>query len=59
MKSPGGARTASRQSLGRPYARLSVILGAVALATALCALIFQWAPVRRRFGIAEKRSSVG
>jgi hypothetical protein len=42
---------AVRQSMGQPYTRLAVILGGVALATALCALIFQWKPVRGRFGL--------
>lgn len=53
------ALIAIRQSLGQPYTRLAVILGAVALATALCALIFQWGPVRRRFGIAQGKGSGG
>lgn len=43
------ALIAVRQSMGQPYTRLAIILGAVALATALCALIFQWRPVRERF----------
>ena len=47
------ALVAIRQSLGQPYARLVIILGAVALATALCALIFQWRPVRERFRIGD------
>jgi len=46
---------AVRQSMGQPYTRLAVILGAVALATALCALIFQWRPVRERFGLDRGR----
>jgi hypothetical protein len=44
---------AMRQSAGQPYTRLAIILGAVALATAACALIFQWRPVRERFGLAR------
>ena len=43
------ALVAVRQSMGQPYTRLALILGAVALATALCALLFQWRPVRERF----------
>lgn len=46
------ALIAIRQSMGMPYTRLALILGAVALATGLCALIFQWRPVRERFGLA-------
>jgi ABC-type methionine transport system permease subunit len=49
------ALIAVRQSLGQPYTRLALILGAVALATGLCALIFQWRPVRTRFGLAPAR----
>jgi hypothetical protein len=45
------ALIALRQATGQPYARLAIILGAVALATGLCALIFQWGPVRARYGI--------
>ena len=41
------ALIAVRQSMGQPYTRLAIILGAVALATALCALLFQWRPVAR------------
>jgi hypothetical protein len=40
---------AVRQSFGQPYARLAAILGTVALLTALCALLFQWRPLRERF----------
>jgi len=47
------ALIAVRQSMGQPYTRLALILGGVALATALCALIFQWRPVRARFGLAR------
>ena len=46
---------ALRQSMGQPYARLALILGAVALATGLCALIFQWRQVKARFGIQSTR----
>lgn len=47
------ALVALRQSTGQPWTRLALILGAVALATAACALIFQWRPVRERFGIGK------
>ena len=46
---------ALRLSMGQPYTRLAIILGAVALATGLCALIFQWRPVQARFGLAPTR----
>ena len=49
------ALIAVRQSMGQPYTRLALILGSVALATALCALIFQWRPVRLRFGMPEAK----
>jgi hypothetical protein len=42
---------AMRQSMGQPWTRLALILGAVALVTAACALLFRWRPVRERFGI--------
>ena len=48
---------AARQSMGQPYTRLALILGAVALATGLCALIFHWRPVRRRFGMSDTTRS--
>jgi hypothetical protein len=47
------ALVALRQSMGQPYTRLALILGAVALATAACALLFRWRPVRERFRIGE------
>jgi hypothetical protein len=43
------AFVAMRQSLGMPYARLALILGAVALATAACALVFEHRVMRERF----------
>ncbi len=49
------ALIAVRQSMGQPYTRLALILGAVALATALCALLFQWKPLRERFRLGEGR----
>ena len=38
-----------RQSSGVPYVRLVIILGAVALVTALSALLFETARLRRRY----------
>lgn len=43
------ALVAMRQSIGMPYARLAWILGAVALATAACALVFEHRLMRERF----------
>ncbi len=43
------ALVAMRQSIGMPYARLALILGAVALATALCALVFEHRTMRQRY----------
>jgi hypothetical protein len=45
------ALIAIRQSFGQPWTRLALILGAVALATALCALVFRSRAVRERFGL--------
>jgi len=53
------ALVAMRQSMGQPYTRLAIILGGVALATALCALIFQWRPVRERFGMRDAKRHEG
>jgi len=39
----------ARQATGQPYLRLALILGAVALATALAALVFRSRAVRARF----------
>jgi pheromone shutdown protein TraB len=39
----------ARQSMGQPYARLALILGAVALGTALSALVFRARSLRQRF----------
>jgi len=44
---------ALRQSMGQPWTRLAVILGVVALATGLCALIFQSRAIKRRFGLVK------
>jgi hypothetical protein len=40
-----------RQTTGQPFMRLAAILGAVALATALSALVFRNPRLRRRFGL--------
>jgi hypothetical protein len=45
------ALIAIRQSFGQPWTRLAIILGAVALATALCTLVFRARAVRARFGL--------
>jgi hypothetical protein len=50
---------AMRQSMGQPYTRLAIILGVVALATGLCALLFQWRPLKARFGLAANRPPSG
>lgn len=47
------ALIALRQSMGQPWTRLAIILGAVALATGACALVFQWRPVRERFRLGK------
>jgi hypothetical protein len=41
---------ALRESMGQPWTRLAIILGSVALATALCALVFETRGLRARFG---------
>jgi phosphate/sulfate permease len=46
-------RAGERMTFGQPYARLVVILGAVAAVTALSALAFRAAAVRRRFRLDE------
>lgn len=40
-----------RQAAGQPFMRLTAILGAVALVTALSALVFRTRPLRQRFGL--------
>ena len=40
-----------RQALGEPWLRMAVILGAVALVTALSALVFQTQALRTRYSI--------
>lgn len=41
-----------RQNLGQPWTRLAVILGAVALLTALSAFVFETARLRARYGLS-------
>jgi hypothetical protein len=45
---------ALRQSMGEPYVRLALILGAVAFLTALTALVFRDSRVRTRFGLLPR-----
>ncbi len=45
---------ALRLSMGMPWTRLALILGGVALATGLAALVFQWRPVKRRYGLLKE-----
>lgn len=45
------ALVAMRQSMGQPWTRLALILGAVALATGLCALLFRTKALRGHFGL--------
>jgi len=52
-----GGLVALRSELGQPVARMALILGAVAVFTAASALVFQSAPMARRYGIAS--ASVG
>jgi hypothetical protein len=42
-----------RKSLGQPWTRLAVILGAVALLTALSALVFETSRLRARYGLSR------
>ncbi len=42
-----------RLSLGQPWARLAVILGAVALLTVASALVFESARLRKRYGLSR------
>lgn len=44
---------AMRISMGQPYVRMVVILGAVALFTALAALVFERRAMRQRYGQRE------
>jgi len=45
---------ALRESMGQPWTRLAIILGAVALVTALCALVFETRRLRARFGLPAR-----
>jgi len=44
------ALVAVRESMGQPWTRLAIILGAVALFTAVCALALESRALRSRFG---------
>ena len=44
---------AARIALGQPYARMIAILAVVALVTALAALVFERAAMRRHYGLGE------
>lgn len=46
---------AIRMSLGQPYLRMALILGAVALFTALAALSFESRALRERYGLGPRR----
>jgi hypothetical protein len=46
---------AERVSSGQPYARMALILAAVALVTALAALVFEMRAVRSRYGLRQRR----
>jgi len=48
------ALIALRLSMGMPWMRLAIILGVVALATGLCALVFRSRAVKLRFGLAKE-----
>ena len=41
----------ARRAMGEPFLRLAFILGAVAVFTALCALVFRNSRIRARFGL--------
>ena len=46
----------TRIAMGQPYARMIAILAVVALVTALAALVFERAAMRRRYGLGEDLS---
>jgi hypothetical protein len=48
---------ATRQALGQPFLRLALILGAVALFTALAAAVFRTRPLRQRYRLDRPRGS--
>jgi hypothetical protein len=45
---------ATRIAMGQPYLRMVVILAVVALGTALAALVFERAAMRRRYGLSDE-----
>ncbi len=47
------ALAAARMALGQPYTRMSLILGAVALATLASALVFRARALRERYGLGR------
>jgi hypothetical protein len=47
------ALAAARMALGQPYARMSLILGTVALATLASALVFRMRELRGRYGLGR------
>jgi hypothetical protein len=49
----------ARQATGQPYLRLALILAAIALATALAALVFRSRTVRAHFGLARPNEGGG
>jgi hypothetical protein len=49
---------AERVSFGQPYARMALILGAVALVTALAALVFETRAMRSRHGLRRRSRAV-
>lgn len=46
---------AARQAMGQPFLRLALILGAVALFTALAATVFRARPLRQRYRLDPAR----
>lgn len=46
-----------RQQFGMPYARLAIILGAVAAVTALSALVFQSRPMKKLYKLDKKEET--
>ena len=47
------ALAATRMALGQPYTRMSLILGAVAVATLASALVFRARALRERYGLGR------
>jgi hypothetical protein len=50
---------AERVSFGQPYARMALILGTVAVVTALAALVFETPAMRSRYGLRPRRRATG